>query len=283
MVAGCTTKQQQDAPTAGAPASPAAPEVLANDNLNAVLWTQRSVEFRGNAVTAFTLARLRLNQALNDRSWTAAPAEQTGNFGRLPPAVVLDIDETLLDNSAYQAWNIVAGTGFDPKTWTAFVKSEISVPIPGAVDFTQYAASKGVVVFYVTNRSAEEEAATRDNLERYGFPLDANIDTVLTAQERPDWKSAKGTRRAYIAKDYRILIAGGDKFGDFTDDYKGTEAERHAVWDANKERWGHDWIVVANPTYGSFESAPYNHDFKRSDAEKRQAKRAVLWSWPGPQ
>jgi len=77
----------------------AAPAVSANDNLNAVLWTQHSVEFKGNAETAFALARIRLDQALKDRRWTAAPAEQTGKFGNLPPAVVLDVDETLLDNS----------------------------------------------------------------------------------------------------------------------------------------------------------------------------------------
>jgi predicted secreted acid phosphatase len=97
----------------------AASAIPANDNLNAVLWTQHSVEFKGNAEGAFALARIRLDQALKDRKWTAAPAEQTGKFGKLPPAVVLDVDETLLDNSAYHAWNITAGTSFDPKTWTA--------------------------------------------------------------------------------------------------------------------------------------------------------------------
>ena len=259
-----------------------AAEVPANDNLNAVLWTQHSVEFKGNAETAFALARIRLEQALRDRNWTAAPAEQTGKFGKLPPAVVLDVDETLLDNSAYQAWNVVANTGFDPQSWTAFVNSKSSLPIPGAVEFTQYAAAKGVAVFYVTNRTKEEEPATRENLEMYKFPLNAKIDTVLTTQERPDWKSAKGTRRAFIAKDYRILLDIGDNFGDFVDDYKGSEDEREKIWEDNKARWGREWIVIANPTYGSFESTPYKNDFKLTDDEKRQAKRSALWAWQGP-
>jgi 5'-nucleotidase (lipoprotein e(P4) family) len=270
-LAACATKEQTTA------------EVPANDNLNAVLWTQRAVEFKGNAETAFALARIRLDQALRNRKWTAAPAEQTGSYRSLPPAVVLDVDETLLDNSAYQAWNIVDNTSFDPKTWTAFVKSEISVPIPGAVEFTKYAASKGVKVFYVTNRTSEEEAATRENLEKFGFPMGGNVDTLLTAGEKPEWKSAKSTRRAFIAKDYRILLLVGDNLGDFTDDYKGDDAARLKVWEANKDHWGHDWIVIANPTYGSFESSPYNNDFKLSDNDKRKAKRDVLWTWPGPQ
>lgn len=257
--------------------------VTANDNLNAVLWTQHSQEFKGNAMTAYALARIRLDQALRDRNWTAAPAEQTGKFGKLPPAVVLDVDETVLDNSAYQAWNVVAGTDFDPKSWDAFVNSKSSLPIPGAVEFAQYAASKGVTVFYVTNRNKDEEPATRENLEMYKFPLSDKVDTVLTQDEQPDWKSAKGTRRAVIAKSYRILLDIGDNFGDFVDAYKGTEDERQKIWEDNKERWGHEWIVIANPTYGSFESTPYKNDYKLTDDEKRQAKRSALWAWTPPQ
>src|SRR5262249_28189556 len=76
----------------------------ANDLLNAVLWMQRSVEYKASALSAFALARLRLDQALADPNWTAAPKEQTGNYRSLPPAVIVDIDETIFDNSGYQAW-----------------------------------------------------------------------------------------------------------------------------------------------------------------------------------
>src|SRR5277367_1525723 len=86
----------------------------ANDLLNAVLWMQRSVEYKANSLASFTLARLRLDQALADKTWTAAPAEQTGAYQDLPPAVVVDLDETLLDNSAYQAWLVKTGKTFDP-------------------------------------------------------------------------------------------------------------------------------------------------------------------------
>ena len=257
--------------------------VPANDNLNAVLWTQRSVEFKGNAWTAYKLAMIRLDQALANKKWTGVPAEQTSGYRNLPPAVILDVDETVLDNSDYQAWNVTAGTSFDPKTWTSFVKSQTSRPIPGALEFTQYAVKKGVKVFYVTNRVAEEEAATRENLAKYGFPLDANMDTILVRGEREEWKSsAKSARRAFVAQNYRVLLNIGDNFSDFTDDYKGTDAERLQVFEANAALWGKEWIVIANPTYGSFESTPYNNDFKLSDDEKRKAKRDALTSWPGP-
>ncbi|MBM3568502.1 MAG: 5-nucleotide phosphatase [Alphaproteobacteria bacterium] len=260
----------------------AAQGVPQNDNLNATLWTQRSVEFKGTALTAFALAKLRLDEALKDPNWTAAPDEQKGGFGSLPPAVILDIDETLMDNSAYQGWMVMKDTSFDPKTWNAFVNTRASVPIPGAVEFCQYAESKGVKVFYVSNRTGEEEPATRDNMAKFGFPMGGNVDTFLMARERPDWTSAKGTRRAHIAKDYRVLLMMGDNFGDFTDEYRGGEAERLAVFEKHKARWGREWIVVANPTYGSFESAPFGHDFKKSQDDRRQAKRGALTAWPGP-
>jgi len=254
----------------------------ANDLLNAVLWMQRSVEYKASALTAFALARLRLDQALTDPSWTAAPKEQTGAYQTLPPAVILDIDETLLDNSGYQAWMALKDTTFDPKTWNAYVNTVSSVAIPGAVEFSKYAAARGVKVFYVSNRTAEEEPATRKNLEKFGFPLDDKLDTVLMAREQPDWGSAKGTRRAHVARSYRVLLNVGDNFGDFVDEYRGTEAERQKVLEAHKDRWGREWIMLANPSYGSFESAPYKHDFKLSNGDKRKAKRAVLDAWPGP-
>ena len=253
-----------------------------NDLLNATLWMQNAPEFKGNALTVFTLARIRLDQALADTKWTAAPVEQTGAFGNFPPAIVVDVDETIMDNSPFQAWQSIHDKSFDPKAWTAFVNSTTSRAIPGAVDFIKYAVSKGVKVFYVTNRTAEEEAGTRKNLELLGFPIDQSMDTVLTSREKPDWGSAKGTRRAFIAKDYRILLNLGDNLSDFTDDYRGDEAARAKVFEANKDRWGREWIVVANPAYGSFESAPYKHDFKQSDANKRKAKRDALQPWAGP-
>ncbi|WP_341702224.1 5'-nucleotidase, lipoprotein e(P4) family [Ferrovibrio sp.] len=253
-----------------------------NDNLNATLWTQRSVEFKAHAAAAYALARIRLDEALADKAWTAAPGEQTGSYQALPPAVILDVDETVLDNSAFQAWMVLNDKSFNPKTWTEFVNAEMSTPIEGALAFTKYADSKGVKVFYVTNRTAEEEPATRKVMEKYGFPMGGNVDTVLTSKEKPDWGSAKSTRRAYIAKDYRILLGIGDNFGDFTDSYRGSEAERQKVFEENAERWGKSWIMIANPTYGSWESAPFGHNYKLPADEQRKAKRGVLKAWEGP-
>jgi 5'-nucleotidase (lipoprotein e(P4) family) len=267
-LAGCAPTLAQDAP--------------ASDLLNAVLWMQRSVEYKATALTAFALARIRLDQGLADPNWTAAPREQTGAYQSLPPAIILDVDETVVDNSGYQAWMALKDTTFDPKTWTAFVNSMTSLAIPGALEFARYADAKGVKVFYVSNRTIEEEPATRKNLETLGFPMGGSVDTLLTTRKQPNWTSAKGTRRAFIATSYRIVLNVGDNFGDFVDEFRGTEAERLKVMEDHRERWGREWIMIANPSYGSFETAPFGHDFKLSPADRRKAKRAVLDAWPGP-
>jgi 5'-nucleotidase (lipoprotein e(P4) family) len=263
-------------------ASAALAQTPPHDLLNATLWMQRSVEYKANSLAAFALARMRLDQALADKSWTGAPAEQTGAYQDLPPALIIDLDETVMDNSRFQAWMVLSDKVFSPKVWTEFVNANVSEAIPGALDFLKYADSKGVKLFYVSNRTAEEEAGTRKNAERLGFPMGGNVDTFLMARKQPDWGSAKGTRRAFIAKNYRVLLNLGDNFGDFSDAYRGTEAERLKVYEDNKDRWGREWIMLANPGYGSFETATFGHDFKKSPEEQRKAKRDVLDAWKGP-
>lgn len=255
---------------------------LASDMLLATLWTQRAVEYKANALTVYALARLRLDEALVDRNWTAAPAEQQGDFQNLPPALVLDVDETLLDNSKYQVWMMRTNQSFSTKSWNQFCAAQISAAIPGAVEFTKYAESKGVKVFYVTNRGVETEKDTRENMAKLGFPLGGNVDTFLMQGEKPDWTGAKSTRRAAIARDYRVLLNIGDNLGDFDDRYRSSEAERMKAFEAGMPYWGKQWLMLSNPTYGSFDTAPYGHDFKKPRDQQRKAKWDVLESWSGP-
>lgn len=259
-----------------------AQEVPPNDLLLATLWTQRSVEYKANALTVFALAKIRLDEALADKGWTAAPGEQKGDFAALPPAVVLDVDETLVDNSLYQVWMLKNNQTFSTKTWNEFCAAQVSLAIPGAVEFTKYADSKGVKVFYITNRDASTEKDTRANMEKLGFPMGGNVDTFLMQGEQKEWGSAKSTRRAVVAKDYRILLSIGDNFGDFDDRYRSSEADRMTAFESDKAYWGKQWLMIANPTYGSFDSATYGHDFKKPLADQRKAKWDVIESWVGP-
>lgn len=253
-----------------------------SDLLNAELWMQSAVEYRANCLTVYALARTRLDEALADKSWTAF--DQTGDYQALPPAVVLDLDETAIDNSPYEAGLAVSGRDFDSKSWDAWTRAEQAKAMPGAVEFTKYADAKGVKVFYVTNRNADQKEATKRNVQALGFPMGGNVDTFLMQKDRPEWaSSAKGVGIAYIAKDYRVLLLFGDNIGDFSDKFSGGIAERDVAFETLKAHFGHDWMMLANPSYGSWESAAYGNNFKLSADEKRARKMEALRPWPARQ
>jgi len=178
------------------------------------------------------------------------------------------------------------GTPFSVPTWNLFCADKVSRAIPGAVEFTKYADSKGVKVFYISNRGVEVEKPTRENMEALGFPIGGpgggNVDTFLMQNEKPGWGSKKGTRRAEIAKDYRIVLEFGDNFGDFDDRYTSSEADRLKFFDENKARWGREWLMISNPTYGSFDAATFGYVYKMPPDEQRAAKWKVLEGWAGP-
>ena len=230
---------------------PAAKPVLPDS----IVWFRTSVEYRAVTTQSYRLAELMLDRALADKTWTAA-LEQTGDCGSKPPAVILDVDETVLDNSESQERDVRDGAAYSEARWAVWCNERRAVPIPGALEFTRAAAAKGVAVFYVTNRDRALEQATRDNLAKYSFPLDPSRDTVLARAERPEWASSdKSPRRSVVAQDFRILLLVGDDFGDFVSGARGTLAARQALGDANAAKWGVKWIALPNPMYGSWKTA----------------------------
>lgn len=243
----------------------------ANDLINATLWMQSSIEFKASSMAVFKLAEIMVDRALANKDWTAA-LEQGDNYQNKPPAVILDVDETILDNSEYEAWLIKAKKNYSSKTWGPFVDAAQSDPIPGSKEFIEYAKSKGVEIFYVSNRKAPGEAGTRKNLKALGYPINEKIDTVLLRGENDKWGSEKGTRRAYVAQDYRIIMLVGDNLGDFVDAKSASLVEREEILNKYKDNWSSKWITIANPMYGSWEGAAFGYNWKASDAEKRQLK-----------
>ena len=246
------------------------------DNLNAVLWMQTAVEYRANSLQAYKWAGRVLDDALADPEWTALLG-QTAGFEDLPPAVILDIDETVLDNSYYEARLTLDNEVYSDDTWDAWVLQGAATAIPGAVEFTSLASSRGVKVFYVTNRRAHLEAATRTNLAAVGVALDESTDTLLLRGERPEWESSDKTPRwESIGASHRILMMFGDNMGDFTAAAEGTVAERQAFADAHADYWGTKWMTLANPTYGSFIGAVLDNDFSLPVVRQAEIKKQAL-------
>jgi acid phosphatase len=255
-IAGSTACATRTAPPAAAPTPAPSAAALGSVALpDSVVWFRTSVEYRAVTTQSYRLAGLMLDRALADKSWTAA-LEQAGDFGPKPPAVILDIDETVLDNSESQERDIREGAAYTETRWAEWCNERKAPPIPGALEFTRAAAAKGVTVFYVTNRDRALEQATRDNLAKFGFPLDSRRDTVLMRAERPEWSSSdKSSRRSVVAQDFRILLLVGDDFGDFVPGARGTLAARKALDEANAAMWGVKWIALPNPMYGSWKTA----------------------------
>jgi acid phosphatase len=237
-----------------APASRAKPvNVEQNPAFNAVVWMQNSAEYRLGARQAYRTAGDRLETLLNDPLWTADLKQlDAGGYVGKPPAVILDLDETVLDNSAYNARLILDGQPFDMATWLQWVRQEQAPAVPGAVEFLLTALRRGVHVVYITNRSDEEKTPTINNLRKLGLPADE--ETVLTANPDDDRGTDKVSRRALVARHYRIVMLVGDNLGDFCDGVNtADQPERNAAAEAKERLLGAGWILLPNATYGGWE------------------------------
>lgn len=241
----------------------------------ATLWIQNAAEYNALTSLVYRTASSKIDLALADSYWTAA-LEQEEPYFKLPPAVILDIDETVLDNSPFQARMIRQGSEFNPEAWTKWVREAQAEPILGALEFTKYAANKGITVFYVTNRERRVEGATRTNLIRLGFPVADSVDVLLTKNEREAWTSDKTARREYVAKNYRILMLLGDDLNDFVSTRNTGKQERDQLVESNLQKWGQQWFILPNPTYGSWEQTLSSPEDSLSENEKIRMIEAQL-------
>lgn len=219
---------------------------------HATVWTQSSGEYAATTLQIYALAEDALAQALGERHWTAA-LEQSGDFASLPPAVIVDIDETVLDNTPFHHMLDENELAFSEQRWADWVNDAGALAVPGAAEFLAFAESLGVEIFYVTNRDQALEAPTRENLLALGLPLDGGRDRVLTRGERPDWTRDKTSRRAFVASSHRVLLIVGDSLGDFVPDERIEPDRLREVAFEYQHMWGRRWFVLPNPIYGPWE------------------------------
>ena len=238
--------------------------------LNAVLWVQTSAEYEFACRQTYRLAERNLDEAMSDPGWTAA-LEQTGDYGNLPPAVILDSDETVLDNTAFEAMLIEEVEEYNTPLWYAWAEDEAAGAVPGSREFLQHAWEAGVEVFFVTNRDHAIEEPTVRNLQALFGPR-VTSENVLTRGEREDWISDKSSRRAYVAAGHRVLLLIGDDYNDFTDLGELPPEERTAAARQYSDHWGTKWIMLPNPMYGGWEQSLYGHDRDLPRPGKLKAK-----------
>jgi len=264
--------------TAFACGSPEVASAPSRDQLFAVAWAQSSVEADAAIRATYRSATRMLDPLIAEPEQRAA-IEQVGSVKELTKlAVIVDVDETVLDNLPYQAWAVATGRDWSPDTWGKWVDDRVAPAIPGAAAFLRAAADRGITVFYVTNRSEAQEPSTRANLVAHGFPMTPGQDTILSRINT----SEKGVRRSAIAGTHRILMLIGDNLGDFVDGYKSDAAHRRHLLDSSLEHLGHDWFVIPNPVYGSWPDAMWLPQEPATTRQKHELMIAGLERWKGP-
>lgn len=282
------TEAPATAAPAATPAAAAAPAAAsanpAHDNLNAVAWVQTSVEYRALSEQTYRAAADHLDAALKEKHWDALVPEERGytldesRATGLKPAVVMDVDETVLDNSPYQARLVRDGADYDEVSWAQWVAEKKAKPVPGVVDFARAATAKGVTVLYISNRAVHLEQATLANLKAVGLPVDEGVflglGTVVEGCEQHG--SEKNCRRRLAGQKYRVLMQFGDQIGDFVQVVANTREGRDQLYGEYHDWFGERWWMLPNPTYGSWEPALFNNDWAQSKDARRQAKRGAL-------
>jgi 5'-nucleotidase (lipoprotein e(P4) family) len=227
------------------------------------LWFHHSAEMQACYLQSYKLAQLALDKQLADYK------------GDKTPAVVLDLDETVLDNSPYQLKLLEEKEEFSSESWNYWCNLAKAEALPGVSNFLNYAKEKGVEVFYISNRSVELLEGTVKNLQNLNLP---NADTihVLLKEKTGD----KTERRNKVSENHEIIILVGDNLTDMSQEFadRNKETMGKEVVEKNKELFGTKYIILPNPMYGEWEKAIYNNSRKWSDSQKDSLRNLVIKS-----
>ena len=238
-----------------------------------VLYVQTSTEFAANNIQTFNNASKALDMALKDKTWTAA-LEQKDSFVSKDPAIIIDVDETVLDNSSFQSRTILSGLSY-PNGWAKWVNESMATAVEGVYEFLHYANENDVKIFYVTNRLESFREPTIRNLKSLGLPFDDNLNSLIMREDENVRDKTK--RRKNIAEDYRIVLLLGDQLTDFisTKEAYVYHSDRKKLANKYSDMWGSKWFMITNPTYGRWELSIYD-EMPKSEEEAIQKRKETL-------
>jgi len=222
----------------------------ARDYTNAVLWQQFSGEYSALSFQAYNFAKLSLKEAL----WNQVNAK--------PNCVIVDVDETILDNSAFQGHEIKKGVSYLPIDWQEWTGLAQADTVPGALAFLKFAASKNVETFYITNRELADHDGTLKNLQKFGFPYADEAHLLLKIST-----SDKEPRRKKVLEKYNVLLLCGDNLSDFSNVFYRDGKDTKEQVNLMQNQFGTRFIVLPNPMYGDWEKLLYKGD-KLNEADK---------------
>ena len=228
-----------------------------NQLIMPVAWYQTSGEMEALYLQGFNVAQMRLEEFVKKEKGTLA--------------VVVDIDETMLNNSPIEAEAIIKNKSFSKEFWAEWSAKSGAEATPGSIEFANYAKTKGVEIFYISNRDSSEIGSTIANLVKVGFPYADSAHCLFKTTT-----SNKEPRRREVGKTHKIVMLIGDNLGDFADifDHRQDNYGKNAV-DSLRNMFGKKFIVLPNPMYGDWEKAIYRGQ-KLSACQKDSARRSIL-------
>lgn len=241
-----------------------AQQQLADQSVLALNWFQQSGEYQALTHQAFNSARLAFDQA------KVAPGKKK--------AVVVDLDETMLDNSPYSGWQAQQGQPFAAATWAKWSQAQQAGAVPGAVQFARYVNSHQGTMFYVSNRKQSEYAATLANMQKLGFTGMSEKTVLLSG----DTSNKQARFDAIKNAGYDIVVYAGDNLNDFgAATYHKDNAQRRAFVADNQSKFGTEFIVLPNPLYGDWESGMAQDYNKLTPEQKLQIRQRAIKAWNG--
>lgn len=238
---------------------------ISSQSMLAVNWIQQSGEYEALSWQAFNIA-----QYIYDTSKIAEGKKK---------AVVVDIDETVLDNSAYQAWLVKNNEIYSDKTWQAWVHDKQATAMPGAKEFAKHVVATGGRIFYISNRDKSTYNSTADNLRIQGFP-DITPETLLLMTRNNSDKEERIEKT--LQKGYIPVVYIGDNLNDFSSEpYHKDNNERRNFVTRNHSNFGTKFIVLPNPSYGDWEGGLDKNYWKGTSEQRIQIRYNNLKPWSG--
>lgn len=234
---------------------------------SAVLWQQTAAEYEALCYQAFNSGIYWLKQT-NQEYQNARDLNELN-----PRAIIMDLDETVLNNSPYNAQLIIDNDNYSSSSWNNWVRLSNAGFVPGAKEFIQQVRNLEIEVFFISNRSTETLDQTIGNLGSLGYEI--KTDHILL-DETDDGDKAE--RRAQVMKNYDVVMLVGDNLADFSDVFENpmSVTERKSKTFEFQEMFGNKFIVLPNPMYGKWESTLKEKDPQYPQNNRFEDKRSFL-------
>lgn len=202
-------------------------------------WARDSAEYKACMIQAYQQA-------------AAVLKSKSGELTSGTWAVVLDADETVIDNSQYQKEMAAQGKSYDSAAWKAWCERCEAKVLPGARTFLKSVHDLGGKIVIVTNRSTAEQPVTERNFHNEAIPYDLMLCKSGSGEKEARSQAVESGTAAPGVPPLKIVMWVGDNVQDFPN-------QRQAIRTGDESAFadfGTRYIVLPNPMYGSWERNP---------------------------